>query len=1181
MSNFRLTSRMINKEALCLLSQYVSRMITLEVALDEIKYILKSDFDEDEWMELTQNILLDRLDFADVEKEFVEMLAERELRNATVSPTSDPPKLAGPSLKGQPNLATSDLTAEGHNSEVGPLLKDPSAWRLMMDWAQDKMDYPEFDDKIREFGPRYVHAEWQPLINTIFALSDPSNEDPRQPSSLVEDAMQIQGVRFAAPADHLPTASAIQPSPPQSAMRCPAGQAPRKRPSGQAPKKRKRRRTSVMNLLDLAADEDDDESEENENEDEDVSQTEGSSGGPMAAGPSRRETFSRAIDSMVARYSASAQSFVHQYMQSRGVDVTSLPWLPRRLYVAGTCPAEIQNYLPPSHRFVTKEITLLPPIEATSLTDFKTQQTLPVRTWVRINKGIYKGDVGFVERSDRTHVVLVVAPRERPYDMPEQSGEKSLFSSELAALAGLRMEPIVSPAGVEIGFTCGDHDFIHGLLRLTAPTSSVTLVELPQPDDIAFHMITGFERSFVEKTMHLFSAQFWREFDAVEIRGGQLRGSTGTLIDVEWHKRTATVLLHSAEGREGDLGGKENTIHSSIQDLRRVFSTGQTVRIIAGPYRGYVGHIVAACSGTVSLQYDGQATNVEVSELLLETHVPDHVRSLSTRHTGVRMHLPEPTDGSQPGDTAVVCKGPYKGAEAPIEWMNTDGNQMWIYVKKGTDSFSAESDTGSTPTQHVDLHVDCIMVPVNFQDIRVYRAARTISFSTEKGFDVCVGDDIEVARGKWFRSRGTVQAVHVGEAYLDFVCDTYGQKISVPITFCRKVAERSDVQLSRWIGRDVWVIRGDKKGYQGTLRSIGRDSSHVALQGQPVQLRNNQIATPTGLVLDGTILPLDTVQELQRRSFVPVVRSITPPPPPSMAPPSEGSSATTSDAWMVTAEDLSPATHGYGDIPWLFQPNFCNFHRLHLGFTVNDQYRPYNNASLGKRIVRTRSPDPFRNDSGAVPHGHVGSAIQTHVVPASCLKPANPAAKNQLLLILIPVPFAGDKGILCLSSWVKNSRWLNTELRAAERRRAGAAGMTGKWVAAAVPASGRFIDVGCKGKLVVGEELTMTTDEEDREDEAEKYNPSSAETDSSSLSLPTGVNFREEGRDGNYSPAAVLKLDAESKVSSVVVVVELRVSDAVVRTRVSGGGPVESKSVVVDLGMVIVVSDEWDGVEMT
>ncbi|KAI6012940.1 hypothetical protein PISMIDRAFT_14601 [Pisolithus microcarpus 441] len=238
------------------------------------------------------------------------MLAEQELRNATgaslhvslftiVSPTLDPPKLAGPSLKGQPNLAMSDLTAEGHSSKgmlsttsVGPLLKDPSAWCLMMDWAQDKMDYLEFDNKIREFGPQYVHTEWQPLINAIFALSDPSNKDLQQPSSLVKDSMQIQGIRFAAPADHLPTASTIQPSPPQSAMRCPAGQAPRKCPSGQAPKKQKHQRTSIMNLLNLATDKDDDECEENENEDKDVSQTEGSSGGPMATGPSRRETFS-------------------------------------------------------------------------------------------------------------------------------------------------------------------------------------------------------------------------------------------------------------------------------------------------------------------------------------------------------------------------------------------------------------------------------------------------------------------------------------------------------------------------------------------------------------------------------------------------------------------------------------------------------------------------------------------------------------------------------------------------------------------------------------------------------------------------------------------------------------------------------------------------------------------------
>ncbi|KAI6025359.1 hypothetical protein PISMIDRAFT_641693 [Pisolithus microcarpus 441] len=389
---------------------------------------------------------------------------------------------------------------------------------------------------------------------------------------------------------------------------------------------------------------------------------------------------------------------------------------------------------------------LLPPIEATSLAAFKTQQTLPVQTWARINKGIYKGDVGFVERSDQTDVVLVVAPRERPYDIPAQSGERSLFSSELAALAGLALEPIISPTGVEIGFVCDGHDFIHGLLRLTVPTRSVTLVELPYPDDIAFHMITDFERLVVEKTVHLFSAQFWRESDA---------------------------------GHEGDLGGKGDTIHSSIQDLRRVFSTGQAVRVIAGPYHGYVGHIVAAYGGTVSLQYDGQSPHLEVSKLLLETHVPDHVCSLSTKHHGgMRMSLPEPMDGVLPGDTIVVCEGAYKGTEVPIEWMNRGGDQAWIYVKEVPDSFSTQGNTSTAPTQHPDQQAGYKMVPVNIHDGRVRRAACTISFTKEKGFDVCVGDDVEVARGKWFRSSGTVRAVHFDQACLDFVCDMYGQNVS-------------------------------------------------------------------------------------------------------------------------------------------------------------------------------------------------------------------------------------------------------------------------------------------------------------------------------------------------------------------------------------------------------------------
>ncbi|KAI6128049.1 hypothetical protein EV401DRAFT_1885325 [Pisolithus croceorrhizus] len=602
------------------------------------------------------------------------------------------------------------------------------------------------------------------------------------------------------------------------------------------------------------------------------------------------------------------------------------------------------------------EIILLSPAEATSLAAFEAQQTLPIRTWVRIKKGLYKGDIGFVERSDQTDVTLIVAPRERPYDLPQQSGEKSLFSSELATLASLALEPITSPIGE----------------------------------------------------------------DVVEICEGELSGSRGKLINVEWQKRTASVLLLNAEAWEGDLDDKDEAIHCCIQELRRVFSTGQTVRIIAGPYHGYVGHIITASGGSVSLQYDGQSPHLEVSELLLEMHVPDHVRSLSTKHdAGMCMNLPKPADKVLPGDTAIVCRGAYKGTEATIEWMNSNGDQAWIYVKEVSDSSSTQGDTGTTSTQHPSTQGDTDtasaqhpagykMVPINVHDVRVHRAPRMISFTKEKGFDVCAGDDIEVARGKWFRSRGTVQAVHFDQACLDFMCDAYGQNISVPITFCRKIAERSAAQLWRWVGWDVWVIHGEKKGYQGTLRSTGQGISQVTLQDSWFTTQTCvNLVIRTGLVLDGTLLPLGTVQELQRRSFVTVVHSITPPPS-APSPVVEGSSTVTSDAWRVTAEDLTPTASVYGEIPWLFRPNFCDFTRLLLGFTVNDHYRPYNNASIGKRIVRTRRSNPFSSDSGVVPLGHVcvtvtghnrGSAVQTHVIPATYLRPANPSAKNQLCVV--------------------------------------------------------------------------------------------------------------------------------------------------------------------------------------
>ena len=268
-----------------------------------------------------------------------------------------------------------------------------------------------------------------------------------------------------------------------------------------------------------------------------------------------------------------------------------LPWLPHRIYVEASSPLEVRQSLPPSHSRACKLIVLLPPHEGSLLVMFKARKTLSTRSWVRIKnkRSVYNGDVGYVETSNESDAVVIVAPRQRPYDMPDQSGEKMEFDAQLARLTGLPLEPLLSSAGSEVGHTCGDQEFVHGLLRLHFLVEDLVHVELPHPDDIKYHMLANLDRPFIEETVHLFSAQFWREKDQVEIWEGGLKGKLATLSNVCWDERCATVLC------EGDV------LDYSLRELRRHFEAGDAVKIIAGPFSGEAGHVVDVRDGTVTL----------------------------------------------------------------------------------------------------------------------------------------------------------------------------------------------------------------------------------------------------------------------------------------------------------------------------------------------------------------------------------------------------------------------------------------------------------------------------------------------------------------------------------------------------------------------------------------------------
>ena len=69
---------MVDKKTLGLLKQYATHTVSFDFAMDGIKDILGSAFDEDEWMDLTQCILMDPDCFSDVERAFREQLGMQE-----------------------------------------------------------------------------------------------------------------------------------------------------------------------------------------------------------------------------------------------------------------------------------------------------------------------------------------------------------------------------------------------------------------------------------------------------------------------------------------------------------------------------------------------------------------------------------------------------------------------------------------------------------------------------------------------------------------------------------------------------------------------------------------------------------------------------------------------------------------------------------------------------------------------------------------------------------------------------------------------------------------------------------------------------------------------------------------------------------------------------------------------
>ena len=68
---------------------------------------------------------------------------------------------------------------------------------------------------------------------------------------------------------------------------------------------------------------------------------------------------------------------------------------------------------------------------------------------------------------------------------------------------------VEEPADLRVGVvTCHGRVYHQGLLRLSLPKKTLEVVELPHPDDLAFHALANIDASLIRRTVATFSAHF-------------------------------------------------------------------------------------------------------------------------------------------------------------------------------------------------------------------------------------------------------------------------------------------------------------------------------------------------------------------------------------------------------------------------------------------------------------------------------------------------------------------------------------------------------------------------------------------------------------------------------------------------------------------------------------------------
>jgi ribosomal protein L24 len=240
----------------------------------------------------------------------------------------------------------------------------------------------------------------------------------------------------------------------------------------------------------------------------------------------------------------------------------------------------IAKSLPPSHALAVKEYLRISEEEQEAVMSSRSTFCNPM--WVRIKRGRYKGDIGYVFDHDQLNgfIAVLIPLRDFPYSMSQGS----------VALLDRNRLPNDKPISdiflgeQVVGCVYKGEKYYKGLLLKHFDRDCLELVTCPHVDDIRLHLQSGWDSPFVGKTKVAFSMQFLRTGDAVRVITGELRSRVATVTSVDHSYGSASLELI--------LDGRTRQAQIRLEDIEKVFRVGDMVRVVAGSHLGLEGYIV-------------------------------------------------------------------------------------------------------------------------------------------------------------------------------------------------------------------------------------------------------------------------------------------------------------------------------------------------------------------------------------------------------------------------------------------------------------------------------------------------------------------------------------------------------------------------------------------------------------